>query len=142
MKRLCPQYPLICVAAILASGGLGRAFLSAETNELPGLSRDTVARSKDRVREGTTLVNVPGVFKLTGDRATFYPADGSGKFGGLENLTLERVANVIGEDPTPMEWLISGTVTEYKGNNYLLLTRAILKSKPMGSKKSMPASKP
>lgn len=84
----------------------------------------------DRLREGTQLVNVLGAFKLTGDRATFYPADRSGPYGGLENQTLERVATVIGEDPSPVEWLVSGTITEYRGNNYILVTRAILKSKP------------
>ena len=90
----------------------------------------SVGKVKDRLREGTELVNVPGTFKLTGDRATFYPADGSGRFGGLENQSLERVATVIGEDPSPLEWLVTGTITEYKGNNYILVTRAILKSKP------------
>ena len=87
-------------------------------------------QGKIRVREGTELVNVVGSFKLTGDRATFYPADGSGRFGGLENQTLERLATVISEDPSQLEWLVTGVVTEFKGNNYILVTKAILKSKP------------
>ena len=91
---------------------------------------------KDRLREGTELVDVPGSFKLTGDRATFYLADGSGRLDGLENQTLERVATVIGEDPRPMEWLVTGSVTEFKGNNYILVTRAILKAKPSAAGKS------
>jgi hypothetical protein len=92
---------------------------------------DSIAgKSKERVREGTELRDVLGTFRLTGDRATFCPADGVGKFGGLENQTLERVATVIAADPTPMEWLVTGTVTEFKGNNYILITRAILKTKP------------
>jgi hypothetical protein len=87
-------------------------------------------KPKDRVREGTELQDVLGTFRLTGDRATFYPAEGAGKFGGLENQTLERVATVIAEDPATMEWLVTGTITEFKGNNYILVTRAILKAKP------------
>jgi hypothetical protein len=82
-----------------------------------------------RQREGTSLVDVAGHFKLTGDRATFYTSDGSGRYGGLENLNLERIALLVSENPNQLEWSVSGTITEYRGANYLLITRAILKSK-------------
>jgi hypothetical protein len=39
-----------------------------------------------------------------------------------------------------MEWLVTGTITEFKGNNYILLTRAILKTKPSALGK--PGGKP
>lgn len=133
---------LIAAASFASLGLLCCHYLVAQSPESPGVTSGITVKGKDRVREGTTLVNVLGSFRLTGDRATFYPADGSGKFGGLENLTLERVANVIGEDPTPVEWLVSGTVTEYKGNNYILVTRAILKSKPTIGKKALTKSQP
>ena len=94
------------------------------------IAESSSGKPKDRVREGTELQDVLGTFRLTGDRATFYPADGTGKFGGLENQTLERVATVIAADPASMEWLVTGTITEFRGNNYILLTRAILKAKP------------
>jgi hypothetical protein len=82
-----------------------------------------------RLREGTQLTDMLGQFRLTGDRASFVPADGSGKFLALENLTLDRVTQTISEDPNPLEWVVSGTITEYKGGNYLLISRAILKNK-------------
>jgi hypothetical protein len=94
------------------------------------IAESSAGKPKDRVREGTELQDVLGTFRLTGDRATFYPADGTGKFGGLENQTLERVATVIAADPASMEWLVTGTITEFRGNNYILVTRAILKAKP------------
>jgi hypothetical protein len=113
----------------------GQSGLLAQTP----VTESSSSRSKDRVREGTELQDVLGTFRLTGDRATFYPADGTGKFGGLENQTLERVATVIAADPASMEWLVTGTVTEFRGNNYILVTRAILKAKP--SSLTKPASR-
>jgi hypothetical protein len=134
-RRSVVLIPLFAVVlgCLIANHWLTHAVGQDVAEGLPG-------RPKDRLREGTELTNVLGSFKLTGDRATFYPSDGSGRFGGLENQTLERVAMVIGEDPSLLEWLVTGTITEYKGNNYILITRAILKSKPAALGK--PVGKP
>jgi hypothetical protein len=83
----------------------------------------------DRLREGTTL-EVHGSFKQTGDRIMFYSAGDNRRLGTLENLNLERIARMVSESPDTLEWTVSGTVTEYQGANYLLVTRAVLKSKP------------
>jgi hypothetical protein len=101
--------------------------------ELPIETMPSNGRQRNRLREGTELQDALGTFRLTGDRATFILADGSARFGGLENLSLERVANVIAGDPSPLEWIVSGVVTEYKGNNFLLVTKAILKTKASGA---------
>jgi hypothetical protein len=126
------------VAALVL--GLAHRTILAQLDVLTDRDSGTASKPRERVREGTMLNDVLGTFKLTGDRATFFPADGSARYGGLENQALERVANVIGEDPEALEWLVSGTVTEYKGNNYLLVSRAILKSKPSAIGKA--ATKP
>jgi len=88
-------------------------------------------KKEHRRREGTVLVDVVGSFKFSGDRATFCAADTGACFAGLENLALERVTQVIGDYPEQLQWSVCGTVTEYRGANYLLLSRAILKSKPV-----------
>ncbi|HEV2971793.1 MAG TPA: hypothetical protein VGY55_17600 [Pirellulales bacterium] len=82
-----------------------------------------------RWREGSRLIDKLGYFKLTGDRATFISSDGKLKFDGLENLAIERIARTIGDSPDPLEWSISGIITEYRGANYLLVTQAVLKTK-------------
>ena len=82
----------------------------------------------EKQREGTTLTDVTGYFRLTGDRAMFYAESGA-RYGGLENLNLERVASVINENPEQLQWSVSGTITEYRGANYLLVSRATLKAK-------------
>jgi hypothetical protein len=40
----------------------------------------------------------------------------------LENLTLQRVVDAIGQDPNDVRWVISGTITEFDGENWLLLS--------------------
>ena len=79
-----------------------------------------------RLREGTQVEKVSGHFKLTGDRVTFVTADGKQRFGGLENLALERVARVVKDSPAQLRWTIAGVITEYRGANYLLVTHAVL----------------
>jgi hypothetical protein len=140
---LTPRRSVVLIAfpTVVLGGLIANYWLThAAGQDAADATGSFAGRPKERLREGTELVNVLGSFKLTGDRATFYPADGSGRFGGLENQTLERVAMVIGEDPSLLEWLVTGTITEYKGNNYILVTRAILKSKPSALGK--PVGKP
>ena len=82
-----------------------------------------------RLREGATLVDEPGRFETAGERLSFVPSKGDAKYVVLENLNLERVARVLGENPDARQWSVSGTITEYRGGNYLIVTRAILKSR-------------
>ena len=124
---------VVCGLAIacLISGG-SRWLTAAETGTSGG-SADSptgaAADNQDRLREGTSLSDRAGYFKLTGDRLTFYSPDGTLRLGGLENLNLERIAKIVGESPEALEWVVSGTITEYQGTNYLLISRAVLKTK-------------
>jgi len=82
----------------------------------------------DRQREGTRVTDVGGRFEVAGDRVTFFPAGGRESYRLLENLALERVAQVLSESRARQEWTVSGTLTEFRGANYLLLTKAVIKS--------------
>ena len=79
-----------------------------------------------RHREGFELVEQIGTFRLAGDRIVFYSEDGRLRLVVLENLALARVANVLGANPEPMRWKVTGTLTEYRNANYLLLRRVEL----------------
>jgi hypothetical protein len=76
------------------------------------------------------LTDVAGEFQSTGDRILFQPRDRKSGLLVLENLALERVARALEEIREPGLWSVSGTVTEFRGANYLLITRAVLKAKP------------
>lgn len=82
-----------------------------------------------RLREGIELTDEIGEFQLAGERVRFRPRDQNLKLTVLENLALERVSRVLDETRTPPTWAVSGRVTEYHGTNFLLITRAVVKSK-------------
>jgi hypothetical protein len=102
--------------------------------EPPGTVRasgrtSTEANKKDmRLREGTKLTTRVGKFQMSGDRVTFSTHQGQTEesFRVLENLMLERVAFLINEIPGERLWEVSGVITEFRGNNYLLLQRVML----------------
>ncbi len=40
----------------------------------------------------------------------------------LENLALQRIADAITQDPNDVRWTVTGVITEFGGENWLLLT--------------------
>ena len=96
----------------------------------------------ERLREGTKIVNRLGHFKISGDRATFYAEDGKHQFKGLENLNLERIFRTLSENREQLIWSISGTITEYRGFNFLQIDRAELKTKNIRRSSSQPSVQP
>lgn len=81
-------------------------------------------------REGETHEAV-GRFAQTGDRYMFYPADDGPALRILENLSLERVARVLDASHRRVEptWNVSGIIYEFRGSNYFLIERAIVKGR-------------
>ena len=86
-------------------------------------------KSPERLREGTRLIDVVGTFQaIGGDSVSFSPKASENKdsFRVLENLALERISNALEANRGPRQWIVSGTITEYRGANYLLVTRAVI----------------
>lgn len=128
---------LLIVATSFGERTIAWAGLFAATSSEAKSSEPTIPsgeKIQQRLREGTALSDVQGHFELTGDRARFQPSDKSGPFGCLENLNLDRVTQTIRDNYDRLEWSVSGTITEYRGANYLLISRAILKSRPAAGK--------
>lgn len=130
----------------LAAGALIAAVLISETNAAPeGTARterferptNLSTESRDasfssgqrRIREGTVITDVAGYFRQDGDGATFV-TDEDLELGGLPNLNLERVARTLksADESESIRWSVSGTVTEFAGRNYLLISRAVYKA--------------
>ena len=104
-------------------------------------SADAVASDPDRIeadasneahlrrREGSEMIDGIGRFARPGDRAGFLTGDRPTALIVLENLALERVMRVTEEDGLgPIRWRVSGTITEFRGANYLIIRRAVVKS--------------
>jgi hypothetical protein len=87
-------------------------------------AREGRADPVELLREGTQLTDAAGHFKLSGNRVVFVLADGARVLTVLENLNLERIAQMARDDGQRVAWTVSGLVTEYQGANYLLVSRA------------------
>ena len=85
-----------------------------------------------RLRERTTISERLGSFQIKENRVTFATTDGKYRFGALENLNLERVVRTIRDNPEKLVWSMSGTITEYHGSNYVLISRVVLKTGKTG----------
>jgi len=110
----------------IAATGDAPAVAPAVKGEAPAAAAPTAG---SRVREGTRLQDRLGSFKITGEGVTFFSTDGELRLSGLQNLAMERVARVLRESHSEPEWMVTGVVTEYEGGNFLLLQRAILKTR-------------
>jgi hypothetical protein len=120
-------------AADVASPAAGQTASAGRADRLP--PGPTSPRRKDdeklgeRLREGTRLNDVPGSFQFSGDRVTFHPDGGKGEsYKLLENLAMERISSELGRSRGTPNWIVSGMVTEYRNANYLLVTKAVVKS--------------
>jgi hypothetical protein len=89
-----------------------------------------------RWREGSKLVDVPGEFKISGDRVAFHSVDGKSRFACLENLNSERVYRIVGESPETLHWSVQGTITEFRSENYLLVTQAVINNRAVRGPRS------
>ena len=121
---------LVCsIVAAYQAPGMRSAWaqLSSKPVSPNGLTDDS-KRPEHRYREGTNLVDRVGRFKVTQDRVSFYEQETEREFPALENLALERVARIVSDSSDELQWSVSGTVTEFRGQNYLLVTRALLKA--------------
>jgi hypothetical protein len=126
------RYPtLTCalLAAIAANGATIDKPLSRST------AQPAQAAGSPREREGTQITDIQGTFEASGEGAMFYSMDGKLRLSALPNLNLERVVEAISDTASEMRWIVSGTLTEFRGSNYLLITRAIAQRQPAGQPK-------
>lgn len=94
--------------------------------ESPAKTPPTGEKPGEKLREGTRLTDEIGGFSRVGERVSFAPSKGD-SLKCLENLALERIARAIDESQGQRQWIVSGVVTEFKGANYLLVTKAVIR---------------
>ena len=123
---LCFAWGATAFGQLNEGGGEAEELRNAETS----LTGDEV--NAERAREGTQLIRQLGRFTTTGDRLTFHVAGSETQYLGLENLALERIGKVLvdrRDQANELQWEVTGVLTEYRGTNYLLVTRALVKAK-------------
>jgi hypothetical protein len=141
------------IAALWALAGLGVLRAQSpggtklESSAISGRPAPTNVADKDALaplsdetghlrREGTQLREQRGHFEVTGARIAFVAADRKTRFVGLENLDLQRIAQLVAGSSESLEWTVTGLITEYQGTNYLLVTRATRATANSGRRRS------
>ncbi|MFO0948452.1 MAG: hypothetical protein U1D30_21445 [Planctomycetota bacterium] len=121
-----PEPPIV-IPNIFEAGGILHATEQegngTGSKEPPGLFPASSKTTTKLRREGTKVDQLPGTVRRQGNRFEFQPADGSGALVLLENQLLQRIDYVQDRQPNAaaVRWKVSGVVTEYLGENYLLL---------------------
>jgi len=80
------------------------------------------------IREGTIMQSQHVNFRLSNDRVILTMTSGTERYICLENLNLQRITDVLKDNPTLTDWTADFIVTEYRGVNYVLIQRAVLSS--------------
>jgi len=121
--------PCVVLLTCVATGLLAQQPPAQQPANRPPESPRTLGTSAKLLRQGALLKNVSGTFRKTGVRIAFHQLDSDKRFIVLENLSLQRVSNVLREQGDSMIWRVYGTVQEYHSANYILLERVILTGK-------------
>lgn len=79
-----------------------------------------------RLREGTALRGLIGSIRPVGERWTLFLSRGDERYILLENLALERILRTNASFTEAPDWTVDGTVTEFRGQNYLLIEKALI----------------
>jgi len=84
----------------------------------------------NRIREGTAFKGKHVFFRETGDQIVLYTVEDSQRFACLKNLALERILATMQEKPERQFWKIDGEFTEFRGENFVLISRAVVAQPP------------
>ena len=93
-----------------------------------GPERKKTESKQKLLREGRRLERIPGRFEPAGKRFVFVVEDSPQRFIVLENLNLERILRMRDVYPVPIRWVVSGVITEFRKENYLLVEKATFSS--------------
>jgi hypothetical protein len=127
---VCVSFALLCCFVVLGQ----RPEPPAQPNQAISPIATPAARQAppaQRLREGTAFRNMHVFFQQAGDRTVLFTVDDHQRFVCLENLTLERVLTTMQETPERRFWRIDGEFTEFRGENFVLIRRAVVAQPPV-----------
>ena len=124
MNRIRLTLAFLLIASIVSLTSLHSAAQYTGNFSAQGESSSSALR-----REGTH-VDIEGHFSISGERATFQAGDDSVQFRALENLALDRVLRMVRDAGSrKLHWNIEGSLTEFHGQNFLLVEHAVVISR-------------
>ena len=125
---LLKDSPVLALAQNTPSVMAGTNPEMASKNDGLLAKSENQSEKRELLREGTMIQSRHVVFRVTKNRVLMTPVSSSEYFYCLENLNLQRIANVIRQNPTLTDWEVDFLITEYQGINYVLIQRAVLTS--------------
>ncbi|PQO25313.1 hypothetical protein C5Y96_25785 [Blastopirellula marina] len=135
MKKVLPSLLSVfcvvmsCLVALSPPGKNASAEESAATVTDRMKSAQQQQEKLTRLREGAEIVDSKGTFEWIGDRLSFVPENEKMVLKILENRMMERVVQAQESSTGELVWLVSGTVTEFRGGNFLLIKHVVLTGK-------------
>ena len=126
-RFVCLFVPLVLVSGFVV------VAQRAEVPLPPGQESKSIAipptkqtpRAK-RLREGTAFKDKHVFFLQAGERTILYTVGDNQRFTCLENLALERIWTTMQAKPEWQFWKIEGEFTEFRGENFVLIHRAVV----------------
>lgn len=103
-----------------------------------GESKPTTPKDQDkgkdasRWREGHRIENVTVSFQISETERFLVTITSEKGLTALENLALERIADAMRVDSADNRWVVTGRITEFRGQNYLWIERATRATKVAG----------
>ena len=122
----------LTLAFLLIASIVSLASLHSAAQYTGNFSAQGESSSSALRREGTH-VEIEGHFSVSGERATFQAGDDSVQFRTLENLALDRVMRMVRDAGSrQLTWSIQGSLTEFRGQNFLLVEHAVVTGRDLG----------
>jgi|GEM_PF-2155713 hypothetical protein len=103
-----------------------------------GESKPTTTKDQDkskdtsRWREGHRIENVTVSFQISETERFLVTLSSEKGLTALENMALERIADAMRIDSADNRWVVTGRITEFRGQNYLWIERATRATKVAG----------
>ena len=102
-------------------GAVGGQGAAAEAMELGEWGQP---KGQYLLREGKKLEVEVGAFRIEGGRLRFYPRDLKVQLTVLENSASGEVVRTHEQGGEGTVWEVSGTITEFREANYILISKA------------------
>lgn len=120
-----PMFWMFCGALLAAvASNLTAGDPTKRVDTAPSESANSASDTPKIVREGARIESKIMRAKLAGENIVWEADDSKKSFDSLENLALERVLQAVHADGSERPWIVTGTITEFKGRNFILLERA------------------
>jgi hypothetical protein len=118
---------IMIVGALVVASNWPALRLSSSASAVEGDRPSLVAMNQEKslLREGTSVSESRGRFQIVKERVIFSDETLGKSFTCLENLMLQRIHAMLGDDEGRRQrWLVTGKITEFNGENFLWLDRA------------------